>query len=414
MGREDLVRTLLQIVIEQGGARRARLVRVRDGELEIAAEQTLAPEKRRGPSRPRRPRARRRAACPPRSFTTSRARRSAWCWTTPPPTPGGSPRTRTSPSARPRSVLCLPIRREGRVVALLYLENELAPGVFTPDRLVALELIAAQVAISLENALLLEREHEGRVEAEAASRRALILGEATALVSSTFDYKDVFRALTRLCVRELADWAVIDIVDNDRIVRIAAAHRDPVKEPLLGELAQRYAPRFGVPLTGDERHRAGTPTHLPDPAPEDVRRLCVDDRHFGIIQTAGRPERALRTAGGPGSAVRRAVARFGDAQPLRRRRRRAGGRDWPARRAGDRQRPAPRRDPARGPAAGPVSVDGLHELRTPITSLKLTIESLVHGTAAAAAAADGVLGAASSASCTAPTGWSTWSTSCST
>ena len=45
MGREELVRTLLQIVIEQGGARRARLVRVRDGELEIAAEQALAPDK---------------------------------------------------------------------------------------------------------------------------------------------------------------------------------------------------------------------------------------------------------------------------------------------------------------------------------------------------------------------------------
>ena len=45
MGREELVRTLLQIVIEQGGARRARLVRVRDGELEIAAEQALAPQK---------------------------------------------------------------------------------------------------------------------------------------------------------------------------------------------------------------------------------------------------------------------------------------------------------------------------------------------------------------------------------
>ena len=45
MGREELVRTLLQIVIEQGGARRARLVRVRDGELEIAAEQALAPQR---------------------------------------------------------------------------------------------------------------------------------------------------------------------------------------------------------------------------------------------------------------------------------------------------------------------------------------------------------------------------------
>ncbi len=47
MGREDLVRTLLHIVIEQGGARRARLVRVHDGELEIAAEQTLEPRRSR-------------------------------------------------------------------------------------------------------------------------------------------------------------------------------------------------------------------------------------------------------------------------------------------------------------------------------------------------------------------------------
>ena len=74
--------------------------------------------------------------------------------------------------ARPRSVLCLPIRRQAEVVALLYLENDLVPGTFTPERLLALELLAAQAAISLENALLLERERAGRAEAEAAERRA--------------------------------------------------------------------------------------------------------------------------------------------------------------------------------------------------------------------------------------------------
>ena len=159
MGREELVRTLLQIVIEQGGARRARLVRVRDGELEIAAEQTLAPEKDAGETaEPAEPAARAAAGRVPTSILHYVARTRERVVLDDAAADAG--RFASDPylaGARPRSVLCLPIRREGRVVALLYLENELAPGVFTPDRLVALELIAAQVAISLENALLLER-----------------------------------------------------------------------------------------------------------------------------------------------------------------------------------------------------------------------------------------------------------------
>ena len=382
MGREELVRTLLQIVIEQGGARRARLVRVRDGELEIAAEQALAPEKDAGePAEPSR-RARRRAACPPRSFTTSRARGSAWCSMTPPPTPGGSPRTRTSrPHVRAPSSASQSAGR-ARSWRCCILENELAPGVFTPDRLVALELIAAQVAISLENALLLEREHEGRVEAEAASRRALILGEATALVSSTFDYKDVFRALTRLCVRELADWAVIDIVDHDRIVRIAAAHRDPVKEPLMGELTQRYTPRFGVPSLAMRVIEGGTPTHLPDAAPEEVRRLCVDDRHFEIIQTLGArsglgvPLVAREALFGALSLVSATPNRFveADVELVVEIGRRTALAIDNARLLVETQRAVRLRDQFLSTAS--------HELRTPITSLKLTIESLIHGTGA--------------------------------
>jgi len=57
--------------------------------------------------------------------------------------------------ARPRSVLCLPLVQGATVNGVLYLENDLLPGVFTPDRVTLLELIAAQAAISLENAYLL-------------------------------------------------------------------------------------------------------------------------------------------------------------------------------------------------------------------------------------------------------------------
>ncbi len=55
---------------------------------------------------------------------------------------------------RPRSVLCLPLIRQGSLGGLLYLENTLAAGAFTPDRVMVLELLASQAAISLENAAL--------------------------------------------------------------------------------------------------------------------------------------------------------------------------------------------------------------------------------------------------------------------
>ena len=53
-----------------------------------------------------------------------------------------------------RSVLCLPIVKQTKLVGALYMENNLTSGAFTSDRLAVLELLASQTAISLENATL--------------------------------------------------------------------------------------------------------------------------------------------------------------------------------------------------------------------------------------------------------------------
>ncbi|MBD1876576.1 AAA family ATPase [Nodosilinea sp. FACHB-131] len=55
---------------------------------------------------------------------------------------------------QPKSVLCAPLLHQGKLTGLLYLENNLTPGAFTPDRLEVLQLLAAQAAISIENARL--------------------------------------------------------------------------------------------------------------------------------------------------------------------------------------------------------------------------------------------------------------------
>ena len=74
---------------------------------------------------------------------------------------------------RPRSILCLPLVKQANLMGVLYLENNLAPGVFTTKRLSMLELLASQAAISLDHARLyadLIQENNERRKAEEALR----------------------------------------------------------------------------------------------------------------------------------------------------------------------------------------------------------------------------------------------------
>jgi predicted ATPase/GAF domain-containing protein len=53
-----------------------------------------------------------------------------------------------------KSVLCLPVITHGKLTAILYLENHLAAGAFTRERVAVLDMLASQASISLENATL--------------------------------------------------------------------------------------------------------------------------------------------------------------------------------------------------------------------------------------------------------------------
>ena len=61
---------------------------------------------------------------------------------------------------QPKSILCTPIIHQSQLIGLLYLENNLTTGVFTPARLEVLKLLSAQAAISIQNAQLYVALHE--------------------------------------------------------------------------------------------------------------------------------------------------------------------------------------------------------------------------------------------------------------
>ncbi|WP_438013511.1 ATP-binding protein [Sorangium sp. So ce315] len=80
-------------------------------------------------------------------------------------------------SRKVRSMLCAPLLHEGRALGAIYLENNLIEGLFGPELLEILRLLAAQAAVSFNNALVhedLERMVEERTRELRSAQQQLV------------------------------------------------------------------------------------------------------------------------------------------------------------------------------------------------------------------------------------------------
>jgi predicted ATPase/signal transduction histidine kinase len=84
-------------------------------------------------------------------------------------------------ATQPKSILCTPLLHQGKLTGILYLENNLTEGAFTTDRLELLQLLSAQIAISIENAQLYNNLQEFNQNLEQ------LVGDRTHELSNTLD-----------------------------------------------------------------------------------------------------------------------------------------------------------------------------------------------------------------------------------
>jgi len=188
---DTLVETLLRTAIEHAGAERGLLLVPRGGDLAIQAEATTsgsAVRVRLGETPVS-------AAALPASVVRYAARTHERVLLD--DAAGHHPfATDAYLRAQPaRSVLCVPLVKQGALVALLYLENTLAPHVFTPARLAVLQVLASEAAMALENSRL----YRELQEREAQIRR-LVDANIIGIVHFTVDGRiheanDVFLAM---------------------------------------------------------------------------------------------------------------------------------------------------------------------------------------------------------------------------
>ncbi|MCB1320764.1 MAG: GAF domain-containing protein, partial [Leptospiraceae bacterium] len=188
-----LLARLMQILIENAGASRGCFLMERDGRLYIEAEGTVdqqdvqvlqyvpAEESERVPMTILHYVARTR-----KNIVLSDATRSDMFQNDP-----------FIKANQTRSLLCTPVIHQGKLIGIVYLENNLNSGAFTPERLEVIETLSSQAAISVENArLYLDLE-------EKVTERTHDLNNALTEVRALKEQQDGDYFLTSLLVQPL-------------------------------------------------------------------------------------------------------------------------------------------------------------------------------------------------------------------
>ncbi|MGQ0712169.1 MAG: GAF domain-containing protein [Gemmatimonadaceae bacterium] len=107
------------------------------------------------------------------------------------------------------------------------------------------------------------RDISDRTRAE-NSQRFLI--EASRVLASTLDADEALGALTRLVVPTLADWCVVDVIDEanaDRLLRVAVAHVDAARADRIREMSAREPIALDAPSGPGRVARTGEAELVP-------------------------------------------------------------------------------------------------------------------------------------------------------
>lgn len=131
------------------------------------------------------------------------------------------------------------------------------------------------------------REQAAMEERQRETERASFLAEASTLLARSLNYAQTLRDLAALVVPVMADWCTVTMArEGAEHERVAAVHRDPAKAALVEELsAFRQVSSGGSAI--DRVIRSGAPVFLPLVVPGQLEATAENERHLSLMRELG-------------------------------------------------------------------------------------------------------------------------------
>jgi signal transduction histidine kinase len=134
----------------------------------------------------------------------------------------------------------------------------------------------------------LVHEKAARIESEHSAARLRFLAEVSTVLASSLEYGKTLEMLANLAVPEFADWCTISMQNPDgEIVRLAAVHSNPELRPLIDELLVQLPPSSDRSSGIAEVIRTGVARFSPVVEDSYLRKVASTDRHYELMSTLG-------------------------------------------------------------------------------------------------------------------------------
>ena len=183
------------------------------------------------------------------------------------------------------ALAAVPLLTDGRAIGALGLTFDRPQAFAEPDRAFARSL-AAQCAQALERARLYEVERASRASAVAAQQRSAFLAEATARLAASLDYDETLTSVAHLTVPRLADWCLVDLIEEDGSLRRVTVATDHTQANLAAAL-QRHPPDPSRATGIAKVLRTGRPELVPEVGDDFLRAVARDDAHLDSLRQMG-------------------------------------------------------------------------------------------------------------------------------
>lgn len=115
-------------------------------------------------------------------------------------------------------------------------------------------------------------------------RRQRLLAEVGRLMSASFDHAARLSGLARIVVPDLADWCMVDLVEESgNVRRLEIVHADPTKAH-IAERLRAYSACLGRPDGLTSLLRSGKPVIVPHVGEAVLLHIAQDDEHLALLR----------------------------------------------------------------------------------------------------------------------------------
>lgn len=179
------------------------------------------------------------------------------------------------------------MRKDGKLITV---SLRVSPIKDASGRVIGASAIARDIshikAAEQERERLLQEEQAARKHAEAIRQRLELLAGVGLALSGALDFEVSVQNLTRLLVPRFTDQCVVDVVQGEKVERVAVAATTPEREAALHELASRYPPD---PKRGASRQAIATQEtlFLPELSDDYLQQVAQDEAHLELMRAAG-------------------------------------------------------------------------------------------------------------------------------